>query len=84
LKTESADSLWRASWIPAFAGMTERVQEKPPAGVWGVPRFFVLPSRVGNQDKSMTKEVQEKTPAGGLGVSPRFSILPPRVGDQGG
>jgi len=28
-------------WIPAFAGMTEKVQQDA-AGVWGVPRFFFL------------------------------------------
>jgi hypothetical protein len=41
------------SWIPACAGMTERVQGRVPAGVWGVPRFLLFPPKIGGQGVEM-------------------------------
>jgi len=62
-------------WIPAFAGMTEQVQQDA-AGVRGVPQSKL---------RRMKYERVQRNAAGSLRVSLNISLffLPPRLGDKG-
>jgi hypothetical protein len=66
------------SALPALR--SQRCRREPPAGVWGVPRSFILPPRVGARGLTqLNGKTVQRNAAGSLRVSLSHSLFhPPR------